>query len=205
MNYDKIKRYRKYDIVAIVVLLAILSAIATAIVQLFQLNVNVEKVVEISLQKVIGSSRAIIPCIIAFVGSVITAPKGYLMVIRKLCDLDPYIAALNANNEEQLEYQQCPEIVSFLLDRIVLISIISYSLLIFTGIVIATAFSRYLNITVIDLQSKFQMVFLTMLFSAILNIIKTKLAVTQMPKIMVKNYEEIKHRAKQQSKEILSQ
>lgn len=31
MNYEKIKQYKKYDIVAIIILLAIFSAIAVAI------------------------------------------------------------------------------------------------------------------------------------------------------------------------------
>lgn len=204
LDYNKAKQYKKYDAVAIVVLFVIFSAIAVAIVQLLQLQVNVQQVIVISLQKVISNSRAIIPCVIAFIGSVITAPDGYLKVIKELCDLDPYIAALNVNNEEQIKYQKCPEVIPFLLDRFVLISIISYSLLIFVGINMATAVGRYYNISVTDLSSKIQMVLLTIIFSAILNIIRIALAVTKMPKIVVKNYNEIKYRAEQQSEEILS-
>lgn len=199
LGYNKIKQYKKYDVVAIVVLFAIFSAIAVAIAQLLQLQVNVQQVIVISLQKVIANSRAIIPCVIAFIGSVITAPDGYLEVIKKLCDLDPYIAALNVNNEEQIEYQKCPEIIPFLLDRFILISIISYSLLIFVGINMTTAVVKYYNIAMTDFNSKIKMILLTIIFSAILNIIRTVLAVTKMPKIVVKNYNEIKYKAKQQS------
>ena len=205
MNYEKIKQYKKYDIVAIIILFAIFSAIAVAIAQLFQINMNIEKVVVISLQKVIGSARAIIPCIISFIGSVITAPKGYLNVIKKLCELDPYVAALNVNNEEQMEYQKCPEIIPFLLDRKKLMNIISYSLLLFVGIVVATTFETQYNIEVITLSSKIFMILLTIAITASLNIARTTLAVNIMPKIMVKNYDEIKYRAEQQSREILSQ
>lgn len=205
MNYEKIKQYKKYDIVAIIILLAIFSAIAVAITQLLQINLNVEKAVTISLQKVIGSARAIIPCVIAFIGSVITAPKGYLNVIKRLCELDPYVAALNVNNEEQLEYQKCPEIIPFLLDRKVLVNIISYSLLLFVGIVIATAFGTQFNIEVTTTSSKFFMILVTIAISALLNIARTLISVSLIPKIMVKNYNEIKYMAEQQSKEILNQ
>ncbi len=205
MNYEKIKQYKKYDIVAIIILLAILSAIAVAIAQLLQINLNVEKAVTISLQKVIGSARAIIPCSIAFIGSVITAPKGYLNVIKRLCELDPYVAALNVNNEEQLEYQKCPEIIPFLLDRKILVNIISYSLLLFVGIVIATALGTQYNIEVTTTSSKIFMILVTITISAILNIAKTLISVSLIPKIMVKNYNEIKYMAEQQSREILNQ
>lgn len=204
LDYNKAKQYKKYDMVAIVVLFAIFSAIAVAVAQLLQLQVDVQQVVVISLQKVISNSRAIIPCIIAFVGSVITAPDGYLEVVIELCDLDPYIAALNVNNEEQIEYQKCPEVIPFLLDRFILISIISYSLLIFVGINITTAVVKYYNISMTDLNSKIKMVLLTIIFSAILNIIKTALANIQIPKMMIKNYDEIKFQAKQQSEKILN-
>lgn len=205
MNYEKIKQYKKYDIVAIIVLFAIFSAIAVAIAQLLQLNVNIEKAVTISLQKVIGSSRAIIPCVIAFIGSVITAPKGYLVVIKRLCELDPYVAALNVNNEEQLDYQKCPEIIPFLLDRKILVNIISYSLLLFVGIVIATALGTQYNIEVTTTSAKIFMILVTIAISAILNIARTLISVSLMPKIMVKNYNEIKYMAEQQSREILNQ
>lgn len=201
LDYNKTKQY---DVVAIVVLFAIFSAIAVAIAQLLQPQINVQQVIVISLQKVISNSRAIIPCIIAFIGSVITAPDGYLEVIKELCDLDPYIAALNVNNEEQIEYQKCPEIIPFLLDRFILISIISYSLLIFVGINIATAVGKYYNMAMTDLNSKIKMVLLIIIFSAILNIIRIALAVTKMPKIVVKNYNKIKYKTKQQSEEMLS-
>lgn len=205
MNYEKIKQYKKYDIVAIIILLAIFSAIAVAITQLLQINLNVEKAVTISLQKVIGSARAIIPCVIAFIGSVITAPKGYLNVIKRLCELDPYIAALNVNNEEQLKYQKCPEIIPFLLDRKVLVNIISYSLLLFVGIVIATAFGTQFNIEVTTTSSKFFMILVTIAISAVLNIARTLISVSVIPKIMVKDYNEIKYMAEQQSRGILNQ
>lgn len=205
MNYEKIKQYKKYDIIAIIVLFAIFSAIAVALAQLFQINMNIEKAVTISLQKVIGSARAIIPCSIAFIGSVITAPKGYLNVIKKLCELDPYVAALNVNNEEQMEYQKCPEIIPFLLDRKILVNIISYSLLLFVGIVIATAFVTQYNIEVTTTNSKIFMILLTIAITATLNIARTLISVSLMPKIMVKNYNEIKYMAEQQSKEILNQ
>lgn len=205
MNYEKIKQYKKYDIVAIIILLAIFSAIAVAITQLLQINLNVEKAVTISLQKVIGSARAIIPCVIAFIGSVITAPKGYLNVIKRLCELDPYVAALNVNNEEQLEYQKCPEIIPFLLDRKVLVNIISYSLLLFVGIVIATALGTQYNIDVTTTSSKIFMILVTIAIAAVLNIARTLISVSVMPKIMVKDYNEIKYMAEQQSREILNQ
>lgn len=196
--YDKIKQYKKYDIVAAIILFAILSAIVVAFAQLLQIKVNVEQVAVISLQKIITNSRAIIPCVIAFIGSVITTPKGYLAVIRQLSDLDKYIAALNVKNDEQLEYQKCPEIIPFLLDRHALMNTISYSLLLFVGIAIVTAFGKYFSITVTDFNSRIQMVFLTIFTTAILNTVRLVLATTQLPRVMVKNYREIKYTVKQQ-------
>lgn len=119
--------------------------------------------------------------------------------------MDPYVAALNVNNEEQLEYQKCPEIIPFLLDRKVLVNIISYSLLLFVGIVIATALSTQFNIEVTTTSSKIFMILVTIAISAVLNIARTLISVSLIPKIMVKDYNEIKYMAEQQSRGILNQ
>ena len=104
-----------------------------------------------------------------------------------------------------MEYQKCPEIIPFLLDRKILVNIISYSLLLFVGIVIATAFGTQYNIEVTTTNSKIFMILLTIAITATLNIARTLISVSLMPKIMVKNYNEIKYMAEQQSKEILNQ
>ena len=109
---NKIYRYSLY-----VVLFSIIAAIVISFLRFMQFDFSISRVIKISLQKLISNAKTILPCIAAFGVSVITSTKGHLRVVEDLVYLDPRIAALNVNNEEQLEYQKCPEIILFLLNN----------------------------------------------------------------------------------------
>lgn len=196
-NKNKIYRYSLY-----VVLFSIITAIVISFLRFMQFDFSMSRVIKISLQKLISNAKTILPCIAAFGVSVITSTKGHLRVVEDLVYLDPRIAALNVNNEEQLEYQKCPEIILFLLNNRRLSNTISYSFLLFAGTYLTSAYVKYFNVTVDNLQMKIKLILFTITFSAILNIFKSILAVIVLPIILVKDYDKIKTRAKNQSEEL---
>lgn len=193
------KQTKIYDYSLYAILFAIIVAIAISFLKFMQFDALISRVIKLSLQKLIDNSKIVLPFIIAFGLSVMTSTRGHLSVVEHLDYLDSHTAALNVNNEEQLEYQKCPEIITFMLDRIRLINAISYSFLIFAGTRLTACFMKFFNLAADDLQTKLKLIFLTIAFSAILNLLRLLLASKVMPKIVIKDYNKIIKRASKQS------
>lgn len=193
------KQTKIYDYSLYVVLFAIIVAIAISFLKFMQFDTSISRVIKLSLQKLIDNSKIVLPFIIAFGLSVMTSTRGHLSIIEHLDHLDSHTAALNVNNEEQLEYQKCPEIITFMLDRIRLTNAISYSFLVFAGTRLTACFIKFFNLAADNLQTKLKLIFLTIAFSAILNLLRLLLASKVMPKIVIKDYNKIIKRASKQN------
>lgn len=126
------KKTTLYNFGLYVILIVILSAVAIALLRLFQIGVSVSYVIKISLPKIITGIKLLIAPTLAFLGAMITDPDGCEKYYYRM-----YNESLKRSTTDYPEKAKVKniELLEYITSKNHLFSIISFSLTLLSSIV----------------------------------------------------------------------